>query len=161
LSLNNDENLFAMGNAKIITVGSIIAVGLVIPAILQYQANTGLKGKNELQRSQAAESPRPQAADQRLSDTEEELRRLRRDHAELVRLRGEVASLRQQISAMPTNMNITSRNEGSGDGQQIEPVTEAEVAEFLQRPANEQGKIFGGHERSTTIGSAVNDGVSA
>lgn len=89
-----------MSNAKTIIMGAVIAAGLVTPAVIQYQANTRLKGEIEALRSQVAERPRLQQADQRSTDTDE-LERLRREHAELVRLRGEMASLRQRVATLP------------------------------------------------------------
>ena len=89
--------LIAMSQAKTIIVGVVIAAGLVTSLVLQHQENTRLRATLETLRSQAAERPRSQPAAQRSADADE-LERLRREHSELIGLRGEVTALRQRAA---------------------------------------------------------------
>src|SRR5262249_32817963 len=80
----------------------------------------------------------------------DELARLRRDNSELVRLRGEVALLRQKLADTPAPTPKTGAKEES----QIAPLTEEEVASFLQRPPSEQGKFLGAIRGQPHFGGA-------
>lgn len=134
--------LVAMSKARTLILGVIFMAGLGTFVALQYHANTRLQGEIETLRSQLAERPRPQPGDQHSTDAAE-LERLRREHIELLRLRGEVASLRQRVAAIPTNVSAASKEDGARDVQQTELPTDAEVTEFLQRPPAEQGNLLG------------------
>jgi len=94
-------NLIAMTKAKAVLIGTLAVVGAGTPILVQYQTNHHLRAQLESLRSQQANSQRPQATEVTAPGAEE-LAQLRRDQAELVRLRGEVTALRQRI-ASPSN----------------------------------------------------------
>jgi RNA polymerase sigma factor (sigma-70 family) len=93
-----------MTNAKAVTLGAALVVGAVTPIVLQHQTNVHLRRDLEAARAQSVRSAPadPQAADPT------ELAQLRREHDELMRLRGDVAQLRQRIR---TPKNQAEQNE--------------------------------------------------
>ncbi len=87
--------IMASTKAKI-GLGLVLAASVTTPLVLQHQINTRLR--DEIARLRAEPAPPPvQAAP---SDTAE-LERLRGEHDELLRLRGQVSQLRQQVANQP------------------------------------------------------------
>ncbi len=94
--------LIAMSKAKIVVIGAVVAAGVAAPVIVQHQTNTRLTAQLEALRSQLAAAPQGQQPDVAATDTGE-ADQLRREHAELLRLRGEVTALRQRVASMANN----------------------------------------------------------
>jgi RNA polymerase sigma factor (sigma-70 family) len=90
-------NLLAMIKAKTIIIGALVAAGALTPIILQHQTNARLRAELETLRSQLDAASRPDPAAEGQLDASE-LERLRRENADLVRLRGDIASLRTQLA---------------------------------------------------------------
>jgi len=89
--------LIAMTHAKAVIVGAVIAAGAVTPAFLQHRANTRLQAELDVARAQLLErAPSPT-----VSADPDELARTRREHDELIRLRGDLALLRQRAVSTP------------------------------------------------------------
>lgn len=107
-------SLLFMSKIKAVLIGTALVAGVGTPVALQYQANGRLKAEIETLRSQlAAQVPPP--IDPRPGDTEE-LARIRGEHLELMRLRGEVAALRQSLAAVPkgtTSSDELDRNKAA------------------------------------------------
>jgi RNA polymerase sigma factor (sigma-70 family) len=113
-----------MTNAKAITLGAALLVGAITPIVLQHQANLRLQNELKATRAQLAQAmqPQPQAADPT------ELAQLRREHDELMRLRGEVAQLRQRKG--------TSTNRA--DQSEFDQLKAAKLAKWASEAADAQ-----------------------
>jgi hypothetical protein len=90
-------NLALMSKAKTIIIGAAISVGALTPIVLQYQTNHRLNSEIDGLRAQLATPAPPQP----VSTDTGELERLRREHEELMRLRGEVTMLRRRADTTP------------------------------------------------------------
>jgi RNA polymerase sigma factor (sigma-70 family) len=88
-------HLILMSKTKSIIIGAAITAGAMTPIVVQHRANSHLKTEIETLQARLAERPESQPT----SVAMEELDRLRGEHQELVRLRGDVATLRQQIAS--------------------------------------------------------------
>ena len=95
-------NLIAMSKAKTVLIGAVVLASVATPIIVQHQTSTRLKAQIEALRSQLAAVSQGQQADVAATDTGE-LERLRRENGELLRLRAEVATLRQRVAAIPNS----------------------------------------------------------
>jgi RNA polymerase sigma factor (sigma-70 family) len=90
--------LMASTKAKL-SVAALLAVSVTTPLVLQYEANARLREQvAQLRGEQAALPPAQPAA---AASDASELERLRNEHAELLRLRGQVSQLRQQLAGQP------------------------------------------------------------
>jgi RNA polymerase sigma factor (sigma-70 family) len=95
-------NLLAMIKAKTVLIGAVVAAGVAAPIIVQNQTNGRLKAQIEALRTQTAAAPQAQQSNAAAIDPDE-LERMRRENAELPRLRAEVATLRQRLASTPSN----------------------------------------------------------
>lgn len=85
--------LMASTKAKL-SVAAFLAASVTTPLVLQYQANARLREQvTQLRAERAAPPPAQPAA---VTSDASELEHLRNEHAELLRLRGQVTQLRQQ-----------------------------------------------------------------
>src|SRR5262249_33545476 len=91
-------NLLAMANIKSVLVGTLVVAGVATPIIIQHRANVRLQTELDALRTQTA----PVLSTQQTVGPADlaELERLRHENAELVRLRGEVAALRQRVGSL-------------------------------------------------------------
>lgn len=84
--------LMTISKLQLGTVGVLVVAGLATPLLLEHRANARLREENlALRQPQAATAATPAGVEPAVSD---ELERLRREHAELLKLRGEIARLR-------------------------------------------------------------------
>ncbi|MFO1497919.1 MAG: sigma-70 family RNA polymerase sigma factor [Verrucomicrobiota bacterium] len=90
-----------------ICLAAVLAAGLSTTLIIQHQSNGRLRA--EVTRLQAA---LVQPADPAATGDASDLERLRREHEELMRLRGQVALLRAQLAHQP----VASTNGAGGEG---------------------------------------------
>jgi len=93
-------NAIAMTKVKAVLIAALATAGITTPILVQYQTNARLKAQLESLRSQQLVPARAQQTEAPPGDASE-LGQLRREHAELVRLRGEVTALRQRVDAAP------------------------------------------------------------
>lgn len=86
-------------NLNKIVMGALIAAGLTTAVVWQFNAHRRLAAENVRWRAQAAalERSRLDGEALRTNTDSAQLERLRAEHNELLRLRGEVASLRTQV----------------------------------------------------------------
>jgi hypothetical protein len=82
----------------------VVAASVVTPIIIQHQTNTGLRAQIEALRSQLAATPQGQQTEVATTDSGD-LQQRSRENAELLRLRGEVTSLRQRLASGSKNQN--------------------------------------------------------
>ena len=94
-------NLITMTNIKTILIGAVIVAGVSAPLIVQHQTNARLREQIEALRSQLSLSLHPQQTN--VATDPANLEQLRSNSAELLRLRGEVTSLRHQVATFATN----------------------------------------------------------
>jgi RNA polymerase sigma factor (sigma-70 family) len=92
-------NLTTLMKTKTMVLGIVIAAGAGTPLVLQHQANARLREQIAGLRAHLAQAPPVQPSNEAIDKTE--LEQLRRDNAELLRLRGEVSNLRRQVAALP------------------------------------------------------------
>jgi RNA polymerase sigma factor (sigma-70 family) len=92
-----------------LSVAALLAASVTTPLVLQYQANARLREQvAQLRAEQGAPPPAPPAT--AVSDASE-FERLRNEHTELLRLRGQVTQLRQQLASEPkTDSKGANRN---------------------------------------------------
>src|SRR5262249_51578582 len=89
-----------MASTKVkLSVAALLAASVTTPLVLQYQANARLREQLSHWRPDKTPLPPPQPA-MAASDASE-LERLRNEHSELLRLRGQVTQLRQQLASQP------------------------------------------------------------
>jgi len=112
-----------MAKIKTAIVGTLVAAGVAAPIAIQYRTNAQLSAEIQTLRLNAATSARPQQETAWAQSAE--LERLRRENTELVRLRGEVAALRQSASRQKERGDSEARNNES------KQLTEAEEAKIL------------------------------
>jgi RNA polymerase sigma factor (sigma-70 family) len=112
-----------MAKIKTAILGTLVAAGVAAPIVIQYQTNAQLRAELQVLRLEAATSARQQQ--QAASAQSAELERLRRENTELVRLRGEVATLRQSASRQKERGDAEARNKES------KQLIEAEEAKIL------------------------------
>jgi RNA polymerase sigma factor (sigma-70 family) len=118
--------LLVMSKAKIIAISALVAAGAATPVILQYQTNTRLRAELDSLRAQMAQRPQlPAATDPG------EAERWRREHEELMRLRGEVSLLRQRVAATPKTPSNSSEFERLKQAELAKMATEAATAQVL------------------------------
>ena len=91
-------HLMTMSKAKTMLIAAVVAASATTPIIIQHQTTTRLKAQIEALRSQLAAAPQAPQMDGGATDTGE-LERLRRENADLLRLRAEVSTLRQQVAS--------------------------------------------------------------
>jgi hypothetical protein len=128
-----------MTKANVLLIGGLIAASTLTPIWLQHRTNTRLRSENEALRVQVADNSRSLASN--LADPDvEELNQLRRQHEELLRLRAQVGSLQRAPATSATAQ--TSNSVVHKESSQVNPVTEQEVMDFLQRPIAEQAKLL-------------------
>jgi RNA polymerase sigma factor (sigma-70 family) len=99
--------LLAMSKLKLAAVSAIIVIAASTPMLIQRQTNQRLRQEIEQLKQQAA-APQDQPAGEPVLPPDE-VKGLRAEHSELVRLRGEVASLRKQIQARSADTAFSSR----------------------------------------------------
>jgi hypothetical protein len=119
--------LLAMTNAKAVVVCALVAAGAAVPIAYQHSSNVRLKAELAALRAQAVDRPQPQPSAQ----DADELERLRLEHQELLRLRGEVTSLRQSASRQAKNQAGLSDLERKMDAKKAALSNEAERARML------------------------------
>jgi RNA polymerase sigma factor (sigma-70 family) len=92
-------NLITMSKTKTILIGAVVAASAATPVIVQHHTNSRLKGQIDGLQTQLAEAAQVQQTGVTSNDTAE-LEQLRRDNAELLRLRTEVSALRQRVASL-------------------------------------------------------------
>ena len=90
--------LMASTKAKL-SVAALLAASVTTPMVLQYQANARLREQVAQMRSERAAPPPARPATAGIDPSE--LERLRNEHSELLRLRGQVTQLSQQLASQP------------------------------------------------------------
>jgi RNA polymerase sigma factor (sigma-70 family) len=90
-------NLITLMKTKTIVLGILVVAGAGTSFVLQHQTNAQLQEQIAGLRAQLAQAPSVQPSNEAIDKSE--LEQLRRDNAELVRLRGEVTDLRRQVTA--------------------------------------------------------------
>jgi RNA polymerase sigma factor (sigma-70 family) len=134
-------NLITMINTKTILIGAVIAAGVSAPIIVQHQTNARLREQIEALRSQLSQTPQPQQA--KVATDRAGLEQLPNNNAELLRLRGEVASLRQQVASFANNRNATEQLKAlkrSGEEEEGKALL-AKSPEILLVPANQWANV--------------------
>jgi hypothetical protein len=131
--------VITMTKANILLIGGFIAASALTPIWLQHRTNTRLRRENEVLRVQVADNSRSLASNLANPDVEE-LNQSRRQQDELLRLRAQVGSLRRALATSATAQ--TNNSVVSKESSQVNPVTEQEVMDFLQRPIAEQAKLL-------------------
>lgn len=128
-----------------------VAGALVIVAVLMVQNEKlgRLQKENTLLRaSQVVAASAPVTTS--VPDVQE-VEQLRREHLELLRLRGEVGRLRREIAGIKANVSIPATNEVSNDpAQEQSPKQITVTARFVTGSKGELTKL-GLHEASTAI----------
>jgi len=91
--------IFMASTKAKLSVAALLAASVTTPLVLQYQANARLREQVAQLRDERADSlpAQPAAA---ASDASE-LERFRNEHTELLRLRGQMTQLRQQLASQP------------------------------------------------------------
>jgi hypothetical protein len=89
----------------------VLAASATTPIVLQHQTNSQLRDENARLRAELANPPAVQSAAVDVS----ELERLRGEHNELLRLRGQVAQYRQQLANLPKTSVVAGRGPGKAD----------------------------------------------
>jgi RNA polymerase sigma factor (sigma-70 family) len=93
-------NLIVMSKAKTMLIGAVVASCVATPVILQqHQVNARQSAQIEALRNQLSQASQAQPVT--IPAATSELEQLRRDNAELLRLRAEVVSLRQRSASTP------------------------------------------------------------
>ena len=117
--------LITMTHAKAVFVGAVIAAGAVTPAVLQHRANTRLQAELDVTRAQLLErAPSPT-----VSADPDERARTRSEHDELIRLRGELALLRQRVASTP---------KGPADASEFDRLKAAKLDRLAQEAVDAQ-----------------------
>jgi len=89
-----------MASTKVkLSVAALLTATVTTPLVLQYQANARLRDQVAQLRAERV-APQPAQPATAASDASE-LERLRNDQIELLRLRGQVTQLRQQLASQP------------------------------------------------------------
>jgi RNA polymerase sigma factor (sigma-70 family) len=117
-------NGILMSNAKLAAVGAVILAGALTPAILQYRTNARLRAEVEAMRAQATVATAPSQSNSG------EAERLRDEHAELLRLRGEVTTL-HSLAAKPNTTADSNEFQRLKAAQLAKMASEAASAEVL------------------------------
>lgn len=102
---------------NMLSLAAIVIVGLIIALILQRQHLIQLGAENDALRQQAAELSALQANSQRPANQMPDAGlpgRSQREHEELVRLRGEVARLRNQLGQVAPRESALQSNTAAG-----------------------------------------------
>jgi hypothetical protein len=134
-------DLITMANIKTILIGAVIAAGVSAPIIVQHQTNARLREQIEALRSQLSQTPQPQQA--KVAADLAGLEQLRSNNAELLRLRGEVTSLRQQVASFANNRNATEQLKAlkrSGEEEEGKALL-AKSPEILLVPAHQWANV--------------------
>src|SRR5262249_34140748 len=99
-----------MASTKVkLSVAALLAASVTTPLVLQYQANARLQEQVAQLRAERAALPPAQPA--AAASDASELEHLRNQQTELLRLRGQVTQLRQQLSSQPkTDFKAAIRN---------------------------------------------------
>jgi RNA polymerase sigma factor (sigma-70 family) len=118
--------LLVMSKAKIIAISALLAAGAATPVVLQYQTNTRLRAELDSLHAQMAQRPQLSAA-----TNPGEAERRRREHEELMRLRGEVSLLRQRVAAAPKTPSDSSDFERLKQAELAKRANEAATAQVL------------------------------
>ncbi len=148
-------SIITMTHTKSILLGALVVAGAVTPLAIQHRNNARQATEIETLRQLLSESTRPERPSQAMVEAEE-LERLRAEHRELIRLRGEVASLRERLAeTQPRAVSVTDHSPPS-ETSPVEPLADLEMAEFLSYPAWQQGNLLGNlrHHRSQQSGVA-------
>lgn len=117
-----------MASAKL--KGALAAIALAsagTTVFVQAQKQTALRGELDAARARLAQLERPVAPDAGLAETNEELARRQNERAELLRLRGEITVLRDQLAARRTNSTVTAR---AAEAAKSPAVTQAQREEI-------------------------------
>jgi len=130
-------NLVIMSKPKAIALGVAISAGALTPIVVQYQTNHRLRSEIDGLRAQLLAPP----AAQPVSTDAAELERLRGEHEELMRLRGQLSALRQQVankSNLPASgdRNRTLKQAGSDAEAENAKALLAKSPEIPMIPAN-------------------------
>jgi RNA polymerase sigma factor (sigma-70 family) len=95
-------SLISLAQSKVNIAGALLITGLGASALLQWQTNVHLRGEIESLGQQAAlavEAPKKNVLREEGQVDADEIDRLRREHTEVLRLRGEVARLRTEMTS--------------------------------------------------------------
>jgi hypothetical protein len=110
-----------MASTKLkIGLAAVVAAGITTPLVIQYQTNSRLR--DEIARLQAQRAAPPA---QNVAADAAELERLRSEQKELLRLRGEVTQLRQQLADAPKPGNATGQKRNKADDRRAEELENA------------------------------------
>jgi RNA polymerase sigma factor (sigma-70 family) len=97
-------------------LGAVVLAGALTAVVVQHQAQAALGAQDEALRRQSAELARQQAENDRLSALAQDAGSRANNLADLVRLRGEVAALRQQTSVLLEDRRSTGRSAQQATG---------------------------------------------
>jgi RNA polymerase sigma factor (sigma-70 family) len=100
-------NLVSMTNIKTVCIGAAIAATVTTPIIIQQRTNDRLRAEIEAVRKQLSEML-PGQQSSAVADRAE-IEQLRRDNADLLRLRNEITALRQTVASMTNNLKEMER----------------------------------------------------
>jgi len=95
-------SLFSLAQSKVSIAGALLITGLGATALLQWQTNVNLRGEIASLGQQAALAVEAQKKNIQREEGQadaDEVDRLRREHTELLRLRGEVTRLRTEMTS--------------------------------------------------------------
>jgi RNA polymerase sigma factor (sigma-70 family) len=117
-----------MASTKIkLGLAALVTASVITPMIMQRQLVSQLRAENEDFRTQLAASSNAPSAGKTLTDSDtDELARLRAEHRELMRSRGQITSLRRQLAETSINsVAVTNAPPGFYDFNPVEKWTNA------------------------------------
>jgi RNA polymerase sigma factor (sigma-70 family) len=112
--------IMASTKAKI-ALAAVVAASVTTPLVLQYQTNSRLRAENARLLAQGTAPP----PTQEVAADAAELERLRAGEQELLRLRGEVTRLRQQLGNQSKPNNAMGKGGNPGDDRRAEELENA------------------------------------
>ena len=104
----------AMSKLKLTLAGALIVVGAATPIFVQHQTNLRLRDENLRLQQRGEVVARENERLAQLGTAAEELERLRAEHAELLRLRGELGVLRREQQASNARKPLSSQPATAG-----------------------------------------------
>lgn len=139
--------IMASTKAKI-ALAAVVTASVTTPLVLQHQTNSRLLQENARLRAQRAAPP----PTREVADDAAELERLRAGEPELLRLRGEVTRLRQQLGNQSKPNNAMGEGGNKGDDRRA---FELENAKSLLAKAPEIPMVRSNEFRNAGYGTAL------
>jgi hypothetical protein len=148
--------IMTIGKIKIGLATAVAVVGLGTPLAIQYQENSLLKQQNRILKTQADQAAADQAKYDELrlqqNTSLQELVRLRKEHDELLKLRGEVGPLRRKLADLEKQQGIKQAAAPAApvavdpSDEPLDPVMEAFKQQAILRMNTAKNLVLGFHQ---------------